>query len=115
MAVEHVADAGILDAGDAVASMRRASICGSDLHRVHGSFPMPAGVILGLALRTIDGVCCGAFRIHAHALRAAARLGARQGHANGRRCPFFASFTEFAVLATSHAPEPSVGELDSLQ
>lgn len=47
VAVEHVADAGIVDAGDAVVSIRRASICGSDLHLVHGSFPVEAGLILG--------------------------------------------------------------------
>lgn len=45
--VETVADPGLQDRRSAVVRVTRASICGSDLHVVHGAVPAEPGVVIG--------------------------------------------------------------------
>ena len=45
--VESVADATLADARAAVVRVTRTSICGSDMHLVHGTVPGPPGTIIG--------------------------------------------------------------------
>jgi threonine dehydrogenase-like Zn-dependent dehydrogenase len=55
--VESVPDATLRDASSALVRVTRASICGSDLHLVHGATPTMPGIILGHeAVGVVDAV-----------------------------------------------------------